>query len=102
MRPWLAYDLSRYIPLLEELEKEQSLGKIIRLYAPGDRDTEKSLFSLPRLQLDDVFISQQVPRVLHSGSPQSVVVNGINHQSPTASRSLDPILVCPLNVFLRV
>ncbi|KIL68159.1 hypothetical protein M378DRAFT_158687 [Amanita muscaria Koide BX008] len=88
-----AYDLSRYIPLLEELEKEQALGKIIRLFTPGDRETEKSSFSLPRLPLDDVFITQQVLCMLQSGSPQAVPFNGgADHQSPVNMRPVDSTL----------
>ncbi|KAF8640141.1 hypothetical protein AX17_001377 [Amanita inopinata Kibby_2008] len=103
-----ACDLSRYIPLLEEFEKEQSLGKIIRLYTPGDRDIGQQLLSLPRLQLDDLFINQQVPRIPPSISPNAAANGGIRPQSPLQGRVIDPSLplhkrekygATPFNVF---
>jgi len=86
------HNLSRYRPLFEELEKEQSLGKIIRLFAPGDRDIDKITFSMPRLQFDHVFLNQQVPRISQLGSPQALGNGGFDHQSPTSPRSVDPTL----------
>ena len=88
----IAYELSRYIPLFDELEQEQVLGKIIRLYTPGDHDAEKPSISLPRLQLDDLFVTEQVPRTSHSDSPIVVGLNGsVDAHSP---RTIDPTLVC--------
>ncbi len=87
----IAYELTRYIPLFDELEQEQVLGKIIRLYTPGDRDADKPSLSLPRLQLDDLFVTEQVPRTSHSDSPHVVGLNGsVDAQSP---RNIDPNLV---------
>ncbi|KAF8351272.1 hypothetical protein F5887DRAFT_1069004 [Amanita rubescens] len=84
------YELTRYIPLFDELEQEQVLGKIIRLYTPGDRDADKPSISLPRLQLDDLFVTEQVPRTSHSDSPHVVGLNGsVDAQSP---RNIDPNL----------
>lgn len=88
----IAYELSRYIPLFDELEQEQVLGKIIRLYTPGDHDAENPSISLPRLPLDDLFVTEQVPRTSHSDSPLVVGLNGsVDTHSP---RTIDPTLVC--------
>ena len=89
-----AYDLSGYIPLLEELEKEQALGKLIRLFTPGDHDIEKPTFSLPRLHLGDLFITEQVLHITHAESPLVTNLNGGADPHSPLPRIIDPSLVC--------
>ncbi|PFH52533.1 hypothetical protein AMATHDRAFT_139552 [Amanita thiersii Skay4041] len=90
-----AHDLSRYASLLSELEKEHSLGKIIRLYATGDHDFEQESLSMPRLPLDNLFLAQQLPPVPSSFASHTASVNGgTGSQSPLSviGRAIDPTL----------
>lgn len=87
------------------LEKEQLLGKVVRLSISEDlEEVDSKLPSLPRLVLDGLFMREKLPRVVTKLAPLSVgpvstvTTNGglISPQSParTGGRIIDPSLVC--------
>ena len=87
------------------MEKEQLLGKVVRLSISEDlEEVDSKLPSLPRLVLDGLFMREKLPRVVTKLAPLSVgpvstvTTNGglISPQSParTGGRIIDPSLVC--------
>jgi hypothetical protein len=86
------------------LEKEQLLGKLVMLRASSDLEDESKLPSLPRLNLDGLFMTENLPRVFTKLAPltvgpfSTVTTNGglISPQSPARAggQVIDPSLVC--------
>jgi hypothetical protein len=100
-------DIPGYISTFSTLEKEQLLGKVVRLSVSEKlEEAESSLPSLPRLVLEGLFMGEKLPRVVTKLAPLSVApvgtvtTNGglISPQSParTGGRIIDPSLVCDL------
>lgn len=97
-------DIPGYISTFSTLEKEQLLGKVVRLSVSVDlEEAESKLPSLPRLVLEGLFMEEKLPRVVTKLAPLSVgpvstvTTNGglISPQSP-GGRQIDPSLVCEL------
>jgi len=96
-------DVSGYMSTFSALEKEQLLGKVVRLSNSEDlEEANSTLPSLPRLVLDGLFMKDKLPRVVTNLAPLSVgpvstvTTNGglISPQSParTGGRIIDPSL----------
>ena len=94
-----------YMSTFSALEKDQILGKLVLLYSTHDNTTvdNPGMYSLPRLVLNRLFLTERVPHVtkkltpLATGPFSSVTSNGglISPQSPARSvgRPIDPSLV---------
>ena len=107
------YDVTAYMSTFSALEKDQILGKLVLLYSNHDNIAVESpgTYSLPRLVLNRLFLSESVPHVVKKLAPlatgpfSSVTSNGglISPQSPARSvgRPIDPSLVSlfPLSCF---
>ena len=99
------YDVMAYMSTFSALEKDQILGKLVLLYSTHDNIAadNPAMYSLPRLVLNRLFLSERVPHVVKKLAPLatgpfgSVTSNGglISPQSParSAGRSIDPSLV---------
>ncbi|RDB22628.1 hypothetical protein Hypma_010354 [Hypsizygus marmoreus] len=95
-------DVSGYMSTFSALENEQLLGKIVMLHSSNDLDIDSRLPSLPRLNVDGLFMMEKLPRVftklspLTVGSFSTVTTNGglISPQSPARAggRLIDPSL----------
>jgi len=93
--------------MFSALEKEQLLGKIVMMNIPKDLEAESILPSLPRLNLEGLFMGEKLPRVVTKLAPLSVgpisavTTNGglISPQSPARAggRVIDPSLVCAIH-----
>ncbi|KAF8222733.1 hypothetical protein L208DRAFT_582297 [Tricholoma matsutake] len=76
-------DIPGYISTFSTLEKEQLLGKVVRLSVSVDlEEAESKLPSLPRLVLEGLFMEEKLPRVVTKLAPLS---------SP-GGRQIDPSL----------
>ncbi|KAF5388138.1 hypothetical protein D9615_000264 [Tricholomella constricta] len=95
-------DISGYISMFNALEKEQLLGKIVLLHS-SDLDVDSRLPSLPRLNVDGLFMTEKLyDRGFSKLSPltvgpfSTVTTNGglISPQSPArvGGRMIDPSL----------
>lgn len=99
------YDVIAYMSTFSALEKDQILGKLVLLYSTHDNISvdNPGMYSLPRLVLNRLFLSEKVPHVVKKLAPlatgpfNSVTSNGglISPQSPARSvgRPIDPSLV---------
>ncbi|KAF8974357.1 hypothetical protein BDZ97DRAFT_1773181 [Flammula alnicola] len=102
------YDPVVYMPTLSALERDQMLGKIVILHpsqeSPNGNGDRPNVFSMPRLAVDGLFLSEKLPRgvskklaPLTTGSYSAVTSNGglISPQSPArpSGRPIDPSLV---------
>ena len=99
------YDVPAYMSTFSALEKDQILGKLVLLYSTHDNIAvdNPGMYSLPRLVLNRLFLSEKVPHVVKKLAPlatgpfSSVTSNGglISPQSPARSvgRPIDPSLV---------
>ena len=106
------YDVTAYMSTFSALEKDQILGKLVLLYSNHDNIAVESpgTYSLPRLVLNRLFLSESVPHVVKKLAPlatgpfSSVTSNGglISPQSPARSvgRPIDPSLVSLVPVLL--
>lgn len=114
LKIFIGYDPEIHMGLFTSLERDDVLGKVTLLHqsqAAADSIAEQAnAFTLPRLTLDGIFLSEKPPRApkklapLATGSYISVTSNGglISPQSPDRSlgRPIDPslvsqFLVCP-------
>ncbi|KDR83573.1 hypothetical protein GALMADRAFT_653594 [Galerina marginata CBS 339.88] len=99
------YDPVAYMSTLSALEKDQMLGKIVILYRSHGQDAngeKPNVFSLPRLVVDGLFMTERPPRMpkklapLTTGPYNAVTSNGglISPQSPArpVGRHIDPSL----------
>ena len=105
------YDVTAYMSTFSALEKDQILGKLVLLYSTHDNIAVDSpgTYSLPRLVLNRLFLSERVPHVVKKLTPlatgpfSSITSNGglISPQSPARSvgRPIDPSLVSLLPLF---
>ncbi|KAF8803669.1 hypothetical protein BYT27DRAFT_7225624 [Phlegmacium glaucopus] len=99
------YDVMTYMSTFSALEKDQILGKLVLLYSTHDNIAvdNPGMYSLPRLILNRLFLSERVPHAVKKLAPlatgpfSSVTSNGglISPQSPARSvgRPIDPSLV---------
>jgi hypothetical protein len=99
------YDVTAYMSTFNALEKDQILGKLVLLYSTHDNMAidNPGMYSLPRLVLNRLFLSERVPHAVKKLAPlatgpfSSVTSNGglISPQSPARSvgRPIDPSLV---------
>jgi len=96
-------DVSGYMSMFSTLEKEQLLGKIVMLRSSNDLDVDSRLPSLPRLNVDGLFMTEKPTgrgftklSPLTVGSFSTVTTNGglISPQSPARAggRMIDPLL----------
>lgn len=97
-------DIPGYISTFSTLEKEQLLGKIVRLSISENlEEVESKLPSLPRLVVEGLFMKEKLLRAVTKlsplivGSVSTVTTNGglISPQSPArmGERIIDPSLV---------
>ncbi|KAF8076246.1 hypothetical protein FPV67DRAFT_1573359 [Lyophyllum atratum] len=96
-------DVSGYMSMFSTLEKEQLLGKIVMLRSSSELDVDARLPSLPRLNVDRLFMTDRPSgrgftklTPLTVGSFSTVTTNGglISPQSPARAggRMIDPSL----------